>query len=80
MSALTAGVPINHDLDFSEDTEITVAPHAKSPGGVVWGSTLLEPSGEAAYWKLVVSGNGERIMADPVSVCTATIPPAYGAQ
>jgi hypothetical protein len=80
MSALTAGVPINHNLDFSEDTEITVAPHAKSPGGVVWGTTLLEPSGEAAYWKLVVSGNGERIMGDPVSVCTTTIPPAYGAQ
>eukprot|EP01048_Picozoa_sp_COSAG05_P014811 COSAG05_NODE_1712_length_4230_cov_4.318325_1_plen_392_part_00 len=73
MSALTAGVSINHDLDFSEDTEITVAPHATSPGGVVWGSTLLEPSSEAAYWKLVVSGNGERIMADPVSTIHATI-------
>jgi hypothetical protein len=73
MSALTSGVPINHNLDFSEDTEITIAPHATSPGGVVWGSTLLQPSGEAAYWKLVVSGNGERIMADPVSVCVDSL-------
>ena len=29
------------------------------------GSTILEPSGQAAYWKLVVTGNGERVMADP---------------
>lgn len=29
------------------------------------GSTILEPSGQAAYWKLVVTGDGERVMADP---------------
>jgi hypothetical protein len=29
------------------------------------GSTILEPSSQAAYWKLVVTGDGERVMADP---------------
>lgn len=62
MTDLTAGVPIDPQVTFSEDTEVWVAPHAASPGGVLWGAL---PSVEDAYWKLVVSGNGDRIMADP---------------
>jgi len=62
LSSLTAGVPVDPHRTFSEDTEVVVAPHATAPGAVLWGNL---PSGEDAYWKLVVSGDGERIQADP---------------
>lgn len=65
LSALTAGVAIDPSLSFSEDTEVHVSPNATSPGSVLWGSF---PTDEAGYWKLVVSGNGDRIMADPYGV------------
>lgn len=62
MTALTAGVAIDPRLGFSEDTEVWAAPGAAAPASVLWGSL---PSPEDAYWRLVVSGEGQRISADP---------------
>jgi hypothetical protein len=50
---------------FSEDTEVWRSARATAPGGVLWGSL---PSDEDEYWRLVVSGNGMRILSDPYGV------------
>ena len=66
LTALTAGVGINPDITFSEDNEIWVSPNATSPGSILWGTNKqysINP--EVEYWHLVVSGNGNRIIADP---------------
>jgi len=57
-----AGVPIDMHRSFSEDTEVWRSARATAPGGVLWGSL---PSDEDEYWRLVVSGNGMRILSDP---------------
>jgi len=62
VTALTAGVAVDLHKSFSEDTEQWVSPVATAPGGVLWGTL---PTTEDAYWKLVVSGNGDRTAADP---------------
>jgi hypothetical protein len=62
LTALTAGAPVDASRGFSEDSEVWASPATSAPGGVLWGSV---PSPEDAYWRLVVSGEGMRIQADP---------------
>jgi hypothetical protein len=75
VTALTAGVAIDPRLGFSEDTEVWAAPGAAAPASVLWGSL---PSPEDAYWRLVVSGEGQRISADPYgAIDGGAIPGGY---
>jgi len=75
LMALTAGAAVLANETFSEDNEIWAEPGVAAPGGMLWGTLPLL---EDAYWKLVVTGDGERIQADPYGfIDGGAIPGAY---
>ena len=65
MTAVTGGYPVL-PTQFSEDTEVTVSTITSAPGRVLWGSdTQGSYLSAASYWKLLVTGDGDKIQADP---------------